>query len=112
MDTSNTGSEPDPSEQILGAPEDMAEYNRLVHAMQSGVAMAIELGSKEANPKHLRVGVNVAIVECSALYGLLVSKGVITAREATDTILDAHGMEVSRHASELSRELGYDVVLG
>lgn len=44
-----------------------------MHAMQSGVAFE---GGAPLEPKHLRVGVNNALVSLDALVRLLVAKGV------------------------------------
>lgn len=91
-----------------------AKYRALVHAMQSGVAMEIEkegLAGAAADPKHLRVGVNVAIVESSALWKLLLDKGIVTEDEMRDRLHEAHADEVARYEQHLSRLLGCEIKL-
>lgn len=53
--------------------------------------------------KHLRVGVNSALVECSALAALLVRKGVFTAEEYFDALIEAWDAEVDRYRAEVKR---------
>lgn len=100
---------------ILGAIQwDEAKANRyqaLAHAMQSGVATDQERGSKDGTPKHLRVGINSALVETSALGGLLVSKGIITADEYQDAILEMMAAEVDRYEKLLSERYGIEIKL-
>ncbi len=91
------------------------DYNALVHAMQSGVAHDIGLHGIEkagADPKHLRVGVNVAIVESSALWKMLVAKGIITEAEMIEALLEAHGDEVKAYETKLSKATGANIKLG
>jgi len=90
------------------------EYVSLVHAMQSGVAFDIAAhGEKRAgaDPKHLRVGVNVALVESSALWTLLVRKGIISEEEKVASLTEAHIAEVQRYEDHLSKTTGAKVVL-
>lgn len=55
-------------------------YTAAAHAIQAGVAMELELDQREkgsagpASPKHLRTGVNMAMVHEGALANLLVTK--------------------------------------
>lgn len=87
----------------------ISRYEELCHAMQSGVAY--NPNSNEQDPKHLRVGVNSAMVEHSALVQLLLKTKIIdelaywdalvTAMEAEvlryrHIIADANGMELSQ----------------
>jgi hypothetical protein len=87
------------------------EYHALVHAMQSGVAMEMNYDASSTEPKHLRVGVNVAIVEQSALWKLLVDKGLVSLDEMHEAILAAHRDEVASYEAELSERLGTKITL-
>lgn len=87
-------------------------YDGAVHAQQSAVAamMAAELGSVEGPEiirvlKHLRVGVNNAMADIGALYGLLVEKGVLTDEEARRAILAAAEREAKSNADMAIRHL-------
>jgi hypothetical protein len=75
-----------------------ARIHAAQHAMQSGVAtkMAIEPG--ETSPKHLRVGVNAAMVGNAALARLLIAKGLITEEEYFAELAD--GMEAEQRLYE------------
>ena len=70
-------------------------YLLAMHAMQSGVAFRMHNSrGGETEPKHLRVGVNSALVSCSTLVKMLCDKGVITEQEWWTALADA--MEAER----------------
>ncbi len=73
-------------------------YQRHMHGMQAGVAIDVADGEKNIEPKHLRVGVNSAMVESSALAQLLISKGVITQVEYLEAL--ANGAEAEHRSYE------------
>lgn len=73
-------------------------YVKAAHAMQSGVAVQSAHGSKQCEPKHLRVGVNGAMSDIGAVSRLLISKGVFTEREYLEAI--CKGMEDERDSYE------------
>ena len=52
------------------------DYLKAAHAMQSGVAFKMHTDPSETQPKHLRVGVNSAMVEQSAIAKLLIDKAL------------------------------------
>ena len=68
----------------MKAEEFVEKSNALLHAIQTGVAFCIERGSKEAEGKHLRVGINNALCELGAVTKLLIDKGVFTEEEYFD----------------------------
>lgn len=74
--------------------------------MQSGVAMEMNYDSKSTEPKHLRVGVNSAMVESASLAELLINKGVITADEYLEAIAAGMEREAKRYETELSQRFG------
>lgn len=78
------------------------EHARLTHAMQSGVAMLMEKNGSETSSKHLRVGVNVALVDHGALVQLLIEKGIITEEEYGDAIVAGMQREVDRYIDRLT----------
>lgn len=62
--------------------QDIQRYRAAAHAMQTGVAVKMEHDpSGETTAKHLRVGVNSAMVDTAALAELLVEKGIFTEDE-------------------------------
>lgn len=65
--------------------------------MQSAVAYAMNSDPKETEPKHLRTGINAAMVEHGALVGLLIEKGVITIEEYYKALADKMEAEVESY---------------
>lgn len=65
-------------------------YNQALHGMQTGVAIEQKGLNPDASgptsPKHLRVGVNSAMVETAALALLLMEKGVFTEEEYSEAL--------------------------
>lgn len=93
-------------------PDAKERYLAAAHAMQSGVAMEMQLGSNDTTPKHLRTGINSSLVNSSALGELLIAKGVITEDEYLEAM--AAGMEREQKAYEdrLSAKMHTNVTLG
>jgi len=81
-------------------------YTKKAHAMQTGVAYKMEHDPSETSPKHLRVGINSAMVDAAALAKLLIAKGVITEDEYTTAITEEMGREVARYEAWLSEHYG------
>jgi hypothetical protein len=78
------------------------EHARLSHAMQAGVALLMHQDPTETSPKHLRVGVNVALADQGALVKLLIDKGVITEDEYGDAIVAGMQREVDSYTERLT----------
>jgi hypothetical protein len=59
-------------------PEEARQrYTAAAHGMQTGVATKMHWNPNETLPKHLRVGVNAAMVDTSAIAGLLIARELI-----------------------------------
>lgn len=86
----------------MSKEQDIERYNAAAHAMQSGVAMEMSAGSKDTEPKHLRVGVNSALVNDEGLAALLIEKGIFTEDEYVKAIADAMEREKVRYEERLS----------
>lgn len=86
-------------------------YQAAGHAVQTGVKMEQELGSRDTDPKHLRVGVNMAMVDQAGLVRLLIARGIITSREYVVAIADEAEREAARYEERLSKALGSKVTL-
>ena len=86
-------------------------YQAAAHAMQSGVAMEMNYDSKSTQPKHLRVGVNSALVDSSALAELLITKGIITEDEYLDAIAAGMEREAESYRARLQDRLGTSITL-
>lgn len=81
--------------------------------MQSGVAAEMNLDHRKAatEPKHLRVGVNAAMVDHGALVKLLVAKGIITDAEYFEALAEAMEAEQRDYEERLSAHFGNTVKL-
>jgi hypothetical protein len=87
-------------------------YNDLLHAMQTGVAAMMGkeringedpcLGEGDTSPKHLRVGINAAMCNHSALVELLIKKGIITSEEYVESATAVMKREVEDYERRLS----------
>ena len=93
------------------SPRAVELYDRLVqlsHAMQTGVAYEIEKtpSNSATSPKHLRTGVNAAMVEHAALVELLVEKGIITLEEFLERNCAKMQEEVDKYEERLSKAYG------
>lgn len=91
--------------------QDIDRYLRAMHAVQSGVAMEMQDGSPDTQPKHLRVGVNSALVNDEAVARLLMEKGVFTRDEYDKAVADAAEREAGRYEERLSLAHGVKVTL-
>ena len=71
-----------------------ARYTTALHKIQAGVAALMGYAEThgerypEAEPKHLRVGVNSALLNVSAVGELLVEKGIVTEDELAEKIVE------------------------
>jgi predicted LPLAT superfamily acyltransferase len=89
-------------------PEQAALMQELPQRVQSAIAFLdghlTLLGKRHQSlePKHLRVGVNSALVEASALGRLMLSKKLITAEEYFDMIIAVWREEVERYQALLT----------
>ncbi|HEV2778564.1 MAG TPA: hypothetical protein VGX25_04115 [Actinophytocola sp.] len=98
---------PDPA-----VAEQIARYHAAAHAMQSGVAAKMNYDPDETTPKHLRVGVNSAMVETSTIVKLLIAKGIITESEWYAVLADGMEAEKALYEAWLTERMGSQVHLG
>jgi hypothetical protein len=92
---------------------DPERYVKACHAMQSGVAMEMETGGmRGTEAKHLRVGVNSAMVEHAALVKLLMRRGMITEAEYWKALADQMEEEARSYEKWISERLGTNIRLG
>jgi hypothetical protein len=88
------------------------KYRNLAHAVQSGVAYTMEaIDPKQVEPKHLRVGVNLALIDCGALALTLFRKGVVTELEYYTTLVELTQAEVIKYQDMLQHHYGRPVTL-
>lgn len=84
----------------------MARYEAAAHAMQSGVAIMLANGSKDAEPKHLRVGINTAHADGGSLARLLIAKGIISEREYYEALVAGMEQERDSYTTSIQALLG------
>lgn len=89
---------------------------KAAHAMQSGVKtdMATDPSQQSqgaTTPKHLRVGINSAMVDAAAVAELLVAKGIFTEDEYAEAVATAMEREQARYEQVLSARIGKPVTL-
>lgn len=84
-------------------PEQSVTLQRLAHRVQTGIAFfegrrdAFGERCQETESKHLRVGVNSALIEASAMSALLFRKGIINQEEYFDTLIEFWEAEVDSY---------------
>lgn len=88
--------------------EDRDRYLAAAHGMQAGVATKMHYDPNHTAPKHLRVGVNSAMVEHNALATLLMARGVITEAEYVTALADAMERERDSYQQEIQDHYGPD----
>lgn len=83
-------------------------YIAALHAMQTGVMYQMQPGGnpKDTEPKHLRTGVNSALVNSSALAALLIEKGLITEDEYYEALAVAMEREATEYTELVRAQLG------
>ena len=88
--------------------EFLAEYIRLGHAIQTGVAyeMADPSRASATEPKHLRTGLNCAMSDSAALGRLLIEKGLITKDEYFNAVLAGLRGEITNYETRLNKAYG------
>lgn len=84
-------------------------YLAAAHAMQSGVAFDPDTSDRE--PKHLRVGINSAMSDISAIASLLIERGIFTELEYIEVLANHMEQERDRYEIELTEKLGAPVKL-
>lgn len=91
------------------------EYMQLMHDMQTGVKFIKEhtgdTDESATGSKHLRVGVNSALVSNAALAVTLIEAGVITYEALRDNEIMMLRREVDQYTNEIREILGVDVTL-
>lgn len=86
-------------------------YGELLHAVQSGVKFDHESGGQDGSPKHLRTGINSALVDSGALAQLLQKKGIFTQEEYLEQLVESAEGEVKRYETLLAAKFGKPVTL-
>lgn len=89
-----------------------AEYQSLQHAMQSGIAMKMNYDRRDLEEKHLRVGVNSALIETGAIATLLLEKGIITEQEYWEKLCKFMRQEVEAYERWLNEKTSGSIKLG
>ncbi len=82
-------------------------HEQLAHAIQTGVALEMQQAGDVAadSPKHLRVGVNMAMCNNAAIAGLLLEKGIFTEEEYWNSVVTELRKEKARYEKRLGVSL-------
>lgn len=91
---------------MSATPDPTERYEAAMHAVQTGIALLIARGRDLATPKHLRVGINSAMVTDNAIATLLIGKGVFTEPEYRDALAAAAEREHAMILDEVRRHYG------
>lgn len=98
---------PDDQYTPVPSPAQAIEMEKLSHRVQSGIAFLLSGAERkgerfpECEPKHLRVGVNSALIETSALARLLLAKKIFTAEEYFDMLIKVWRDEVDSYTARV-----------
>ncbi len=83
-------------------------YRAAAHAMQTGVLLRMQRegarfadDTHETAPKHLRVGINSAMVDTGAMAMLLIRKGIITELEYREVLVEMMEREAESYRKGL-----------
>jgi hypothetical protein len=95
----------------MSQEQDRQRYRDAMHAVQSGVAMRIQVDPGHATPKDLRTGLNSAHVSVAALVGLLVNKGILSFDEYAEAVAAEAVAEKRRYEEFLTQHFGRPVIL-
>jgi len=96
------------------------EYTALMHAMQTGVKALKEISDNfdsantdtpETSPKHLRVGVNAAMVAIGALVQTMVEAGLIDYEKYIDNQLEFIKRDIKSYEDRLQAVYGTKIHL-
>lgn len=90
---------------------DQERYLKALHAVQSGVATELTLDASSGTPKHLRTGINSALVNDAAIAKLLIDKGIITEPEYVAEVARQMELEQARFEAKLSEHFGRPIHL-
>lgn len=82
------------------------KYLGLAHQIQTAIAAELEVDPSSGTPKHLRVGVNMAMCDIAALVDLMIEKGVCTQQEFSDKQLYYMAKERDRCVGEFRNKAG------
>lgn len=89
--------------------EKKALYLRMMHGLQSSIAALMSFDLALGEKKHLRVGVDSALIQSSALARLLIEKDLITEEEFWDSTLIVLAEDLTKNRERFAKEMGVPV---
>lgn len=90
----------------MSIESDLARYRAALHAMQTGVGYMMNYDPAETSPKHLRAGINSAMLELGFLHKALIEKGVFTEEEFAAGLAEFAEKERDSYVEKLKGYLG------
>lgn len=100
---------PDQSQTPYPTEEQEQKLQLLMHRVQSAIAFfegrqeVFGERNAETEHKHLRVGVNSALIETSSLARLMFRKKLITSEEYYDTLIEGWEQEVDSYRARIKQ---------
>jgi hypothetical protein len=91
--------------------DEQRRYLAAAHAVQSGVAMELNDDPVSGTPKHLRTGLNMAMIEHGALVRVLIAKGLFTEAEYFAELVAGVEDEQRQYEARLSARHGTKITL-
>jgi hypothetical protein len=97
----------------------VARMTALLHKIQTGILFTREWEEmqgipddrRSTGPKHLRVGVDQALIEHGALCALLIEKGIIKAKDYYETQIEFLERDVEAYTERLKERFGANFTL-
>lgn len=87
-------------------------YLSAMHAVQSGIAQKMTIDPSDTAPKHLRTGIDSALVSSSALARIMIESGVISEIAWRTMLATVAEEEKASYEADLSRLMGVTIKLG
>lgn len=90
----------------------VARIDAAQHACMTGAGYYLAKEPKVAEPKHVRNGIDSAMVQHGALAALLIKKGLITEEEYLESLALGFEKEKAKYERELSEMYKTKITLG
>ena len=82
------------------------KYEKLAHAIQSAIALAMNYDTSFVSPKNLRVGIDLTKSDQGALQELLIKKGIITEEELERELINGLQRELDFQTQQARKRFG------
>lgn len=90
----------------MSVESERQRYENAMHAIMTGVGYVQTFDPNERDVKHLRTGINSALISNGALTRLLIDRGIFTEEEWYKTLADVAEHDVKTYQEMLKRHYG------